>query len=631
MLELKMKCKPFKDVVCIGELQWTGGLEEVNNGTHNVLNAACCSYSAMAHSQLVRTIFLGQDDSYEGGFHEKPGQVGGFDLIKEVRKSVIGDNKYGSNTLIIFLQKSYLKNVFKNSFAFAKTKLKKKISSFFRVQYIITIHRLPCSTDRTRFRGYTRSPSRNKRRMDENKKENEYEYEWEENEGRRPAMRDYDDYYDYDYAVIVPRQMMSRRQHSNSRLWPLARAHADGGIFQTNDVIPLKGEQDVIVNSGSAISDEFSSLSSSQQQVPVAQAMPVTSVDGPLPPPLPSSYQQLPQYVPAYKEVAYTPAPYIQPPAQQVQFRQPHITEAPPQRVQYREPFSEQPQYRQPLPTPPSEYARAAQVPVQPAPAQQYYYYPYYQGGLNGLFEAMQCFSGDMEVETPSGPKAIKNLEVGDMVLSIDESMVTFSPVIMFLHKLENEHAQFLQINLETGESLKLTENHLMYVTNCAPEENLRLISARDSRIGQCVQITDSAKNFAARRIVSIDRVAGVGIYAPLTSTGDIMVNHVLVSCHSNLALKTLQQTFFSIYRSLSALLPDYIPNNLHDDAHLPFGVHYLTSVVDLFLPKMRANTNRRRVVVNPFMKNVSSVSVLRVKYQAVATLPTCSCERNCF
>ncbi|RCN46792.1 hypothetical protein ANCCAN_07234, partial [Ancylostoma caninum] len=106
-----VKCKSFKEVVCSGELQWTGGLKEINNGTHNVLNTVCCSYPGMSRSQLVRTIFLGQDDSYEGGFHEKPGHIGGFDLIKEVRKSVNGDN---------------------------------------RIQYIVTVHRLPCASARMR-------------------------------------------------------------------------------------------------------------------------------------------------------------------------------------------------------------------------------------------------------------------------------------------------------------------------------------------------------------------------------------------------------------------------------------------------------------------------------------------------
>ncbi|RCN46793.1 hypothetical protein ANCCAN_07235 [Ancylostoma caninum] len=128
-------------------------------------------------------------------------------------------------------------------------------------------------------------------------------------------MRDYDDYYDYDYAVIVPRQMMSRRQQASNRMWPLARAHADGGIFQPNDVIPLKDEQDVVVSSGSATGDDFTQLNPPQQQVQVAQAVPLNSLsDGPLPPPS-LAYQQaqqsLPQYVPAYREpAAYSPAPY---------------------------------------------------------------------------------------------------------------------------------------------------------------------------------------------------------------------------------------------------------------------------------------------------------------------------------
>ncbi|ETN80288.1 hint module [Necator americanus] len=333
---------------------------------------------------------------------------------------------------------------------------------------------------------------------------------------RRAMMRDYDDYYDYDYAVIVPRQMMTRRRQAANRLWPIARARADGGVFQPNDVIPIKPEQDVIVSSGSL--DDFTQIAPPQQ----VQAARVTNsiIDGPLPPPSVSyqpDQQSLPQYVPAYREeTAYNPTIYAQPPSKPtVQFRQPV----------------------------PPEYPKALQAPIQHAqPAPQYYYtYPSYPAyytppGLNTIFEQLQCFSGDME---------------------------------------------------ESGDSLKITDNHLMYVANCNGNETetLRLVPAREARIGQCVQIMGSAASLAGRKITSIGKVTGVGIYAPLTTTGDIMVNRVLVSCHSNLALKTLQQTFFSVYRSLSTLLRYYIPKTLHDNAHLPFGVHYLTTIIDLFLP----------------------------------------------
>ncbi|KAK6032697.1 intein splicing region [Ostertagia ostertagi] len=271
----------------------------------------------------------------------------------------------------------------------------------------------------------------------------------------------------------------------------------------------------------------------------------------PLPPP--TSYQQpqqLPQYVPAYREPPTYPPAYPTAPPMQPQFR-------------------------------------AQQVPVQQAPqAQQYYYYPSgYNPGLNTIFDQMQCFSGEMKVETPSGMKAIKDLEVGDMVLSIDEFMVTFSPVIMFLHKLEEEQAEFLHIHTEQGESLKLTENHLLYVTNCGSTDPLHLAAAKDARAGQCLQITTGNSDLIPRRITSISKVIETGIYAPLTTTGDIIVNRYLVSCHSNLALKTLQQTFFSVYRSLSNVLRDFLPMYVQDDIHLPAGVHYLTTVADMFLP----------------------------------------------
>ncbi|KAK5968723.1 hypothetical protein GCK32_000327 [Trichostrongylus colubriformis] len=306
----------------------------------------------------------------------------------------------------------------------------------------------------------SRATSRNKRRLTNEKKERDNYDEWMEQDNRyrggygqpprrraqaayrrRPSVRAYDDdYYDYEYEIYVPRSMLTRRRTKGSRLWPFARAHADGGIFDPNEV-------------------------------GISQVVPSNTVAESLSPSQNYQQQPLPQYMPAYREAAtYAPA----------------------------------------YPTPP----RVHQVAAQPAPVaqqyQQYYYYPSsygYNPGLNTLFDQMQCFSGDMEVETPSGMKAIKDLEVGDMVLSIDESMVTFSPVIMFLHKLEDERADFLQIHTEHDEALKLTENHLLYLTNCGTTDSLHLAAAKDARVGQCLQITTGNSDLHPRRITSISKV----------------------------------------------------------------------------------------------------------------------------
>lgn len=47
----------------------------------------------MESAQSVKSIFLGPGQSYVGGPVEKDGQNNGFDLIKEIRKTVNADNE----------------------------------------------------------------------------------------------------------------------------------------------------------------------------------------------------------------------------------------------------------------------------------------------------------------------------------------------------------------------------------------------------------------------------------------------------------------------------------------------------------------------------------------------------------
>lgn len=74
-------------------------------------------------------------------------------------------------------------------------------------------------------------------------------------------------------------------------------------------------------------------------------------------------------------------------------------------------------------------------------PQQQAAYNPGCQAGVVGCAPAcppagcapayplFQCFSEDMMVETPSGQKSMKDLEVGDMVMGMDGDMVSVSVI----------------------------------------------------------------------------------------------------------------------------------------------------------------------------------------------------------
>jgi hypothetical protein len=57
---------------------------------------------------------------------------------------------------------------------------------------------------------------------------------------------------------------------------------------------------------------------------------------------------------------------------------------------------------------------------------------------------------------------------------------------------------------------------------------------AVDVKIDDCIHVV---KNSAlhSTQVLSIEKIEDVGIYAPLTANGNIVVNSVLTSCHSNL------------------------------------------------------------------------------------------------
>ncbi|CAI2357039.1 unnamed protein product [Caenorhabditis sp. 36 PRJEB53466] len=518
--EVSVSCDPFKEVVCVDELQWTSGLVEINNGTHRTLKTECCSYEAMASAQSVKSIFLGPGQSYVGGLVEKNGERSGFDLIKEIRKTVNADNQ---------------------------------------VQYIVGVYRMPCIAPSDSSEERLPVLSRNKRKLrDRVGKYDDYEEDRHFRRRRPYAMRrrtllqrleDYYDDYDYDFRVMRRPFRKSRLPYNENALWPLQysapqrpRAYAEN-TFQDKSV-----------------------------------------ESGPLPPPPSSNYIDSQNVAPA--------SPIVQSPA----YPQPPQMPQPPPSDSYTGNYQNSYATYNAYPTDPgsqySGYPAQQQVVYQPSPPAYPAYQPSYSGytpNLNGVFTRLpfQCFSGDMEVETEEGIKLIKDLKVGDKVLSMDEAFVTYSPVIMFLHKRDEERAEFNLIETSNGHSIKLTDNHLIYVSDCNAKADLKLVAAKDVKVNNCIHVTTEKNVVVKKKVSNISKVAGTGIYSPLTSTGDIIVNKVLASCHSNLALKSLQQTFFSLYKRTSSVVSNFtFFKSYTEEGHLPFGVETLTSVMDLFIPQ---------------------------------------------
>uniref|UniRef100_A0A1I7ZKW2 HintN domain-containing protein n=1 Tax=Steinernema glaseri TaxID=37863 RepID=A0A1I7ZKW2_9BILA len=548
----------FTATVCKGVNEWTGGLIDSNNGTHRVLRTECCEYGELTASKRPRKISLHAGESFRGGPVRSQRHITHFDVVKEVRKLVSSQNK---------------------------------------VKYEITVQRMPC-----------RGPEVNEKLSEPADEEYYDEYATDEKSSeyipysrryrgglRKPYVRErirMQSYKNRELQRAPRRRMFGTRRE---QLFPLG----DDYDFYESEFMPLyqkrsrhgkpvyvvhgrpraysaENNYDGTMETAEAISKETQLQSNSLPNIyniaPITPPLSVTIAPTLIPP----VNQQIPSgYPTAIENTHYQQAPsnvvpssYNTPtggcsgPCTSAGGTYPVAQQAAPN--SYRA-FGYN--YN------PSSYSGYSGAAAQPA-------------DLNGAFASLQCFSGEMTVQTPAGTKAIKELEVGDLVLSIQESLVSYSPIVMHLHKAEHEDAVFNRILTEDGYELELTDYHLIYSSECGEDSSrgIKLTQAYKVMEGHCVYIvTGGNSRLRASRVTNSTKVERKGIYAPLTATGDIIVNNVLASCHTNMAAQTLQQTFFSWWRALNRIFGKV--SKRVEEYDVPLGVEYLTTVIDLLLP----------------------------------------------
>jgi hypothetical protein len=82
-----------------------------------------------------------------------------------------------------------------------------------------------------------------------------------------------------------------------------------------------------------------------------------------------------------------------------------------------------------------------------------------------------ECVDGDTLISTPNGDKSIKNVTTGDYVLCCDEDGHIQSSIVEDCFENETEN-QWYEIETETGEIIRLTESHRVFLPklNCYRE-----------------------------------------------------------------------------------------------------------------------------------------------------------------
>jgi len=128
------------------------------------------------------------------------------------------------------------------------------------------------------------------------------------------------------------------------------------------------------------------------------------------------------------------------------------------------------------------------------------------------------------------GIVSIDRLQIGDEVKVGGGS---FSEVYSFSHKQESVEGTYLQIHSEAMDNvhpIEITGNHLIYVFDQISKSR-KLVFAQDVKVGDFL-VTAHDTPALVKSIHTITK--NKGLYTPITTSGDILVNGVLVSSYTS-------------------------------------------------------------------------------------------------
>ena len=224
---------------------------------------------------------------------------------------------------------------------------------------------------------------------------------------------------------------------------------------------------------------------------------------------------------------------------------------------------------------------------------------------VHKLTKAGGCFTGSNTVMLENGKRQkMSDLKVGDSVLTVDTNGdYKFSPVILFLDRAPEDRRQFYVIQTDSGHSLTLTPSHLIYTKyQSEHEEDLNTKESRlrtniidsDSinndiesfqagyasnvREGDFVLVFDSKYGLKPSRVLKIETIVQTGVYAPLTSQGNLVVDDVLVSCYALIDSQTIAHLSFAPLRwwhNIKAFMPYSEEERNVDNELNESGIHW--------------------------------------------------------
>ena len=181
-------------------------------------------------------------------------------------------------------------------------------------------------------------------------------------------------------------------------------------------------------------------------------------------------------------------------------------------------------------------------------------------------YDDVSCFPGKSIVAVPSFNSTeqkntyIKDLEIGTKVYSVNEKgEIIVDEIIGFLHLSKDKKGNFLKI---TYQILNSTSEREIFQTIFISEDHLILaksgyLKAKELKINEEIYSKNPLSNILEKTlIVSIDKEEALGVYAPLTISGNLFIDGVLVSNYAHISDHYLAHSAFFPLRLLYKICP---------------------------------------------------------------------------
>ncbi|UJR09160.1 hypothetical protein I4U23_013408 [Adineta vaga] len=181
------------------------------------------------------------------------------------------------------------------------------------------------------------------------------------------------------------------------------------------------------------------------------------------------------------------------------------------------------------------------------------------QASSNGTFcwawkcrtdQVTKCFPNDATVELIETRQRIpmKNLNIGDQILvDIDQNgQRIYESIYAFIHASENGIYDYLKITVDKNleQPLIISSNHLIFRFN-----QTKPCFAGHLEVGDQLQIISKDSTYQAGTIIDIRLIKSQGFYAPLTRSGKLFVDGILVSNYALVANHQLAHLVIQPYR----------------------------------------------------------------------------------